>query len=56
MKQKKCPHHNLVIPFGKTFCPKCVDDLDKVSDKLNAFFLGIVIDFGKNGEPVVRRK
>ena len=55
MKKELCKHHNLPKVRGH-FCSECKKDLQKTSDKLNQIFSGLVIDFGKNGDPKVYRK
>lgn len=37
-------------------CLKCQVDLQKTSDKLNSFFSGLRIEFGKDGQPKVYRE
>ena len=54
MKNDLCKHHNLPKVRGH-FCTECKKDLQKTSDRLNSFFSGLVIDFGKNGEPKFTR-
>lgn len=55
MKKELCKHHGLPKVRGH-FCNECEKDLDKVSAKLNQIFSGLVIDFGKDGEPKVYRE
>ena len=54
MKTKTCKVHGKFIHNGRA-CPKCLESSRKVMNKLNDFFSGLTVEFGKDGKPKVTR-